>query len=288
MTEWPSDWDMLAPSVVGQHVERYKAVLASRKALIVVKGAEKLRRSEIQLANYVAFADGQNNGAGNMKGKNSDVGIDSLDGNTRCIDVWWVMHDGGLLMLLPHLLSLSPDWRSCTIRLFVVLTNPADNPLRLSRRATAYLESVGIKATVRTVDLGWSGDDGIYEQTLDFKSRLRLLEGMSALRSSNPTMTLAVHRSSALGNQHEVVADRGLPSHPKRTPLASLFEDEESKSNVPMVNTRSVKSDPMSTLSSEGVPLPTSKSSSAVRSGYEVCGKSFFKIPQRIRYAGPS
>lgn len=43
--------------------------------------------------------------------------VDRMKGN---IDVWWVVHDGGLLMLLPFLLRQHKVWRSCHLRIFTV------------------------------------------------------------------------------------------------------------------------------------------------------------------------
>ena len=36
------------------------------------------------------------------------------------IDIWWVVHDGGLLMLLPFLLLQHKVWRHCKLRIFTV------------------------------------------------------------------------------------------------------------------------------------------------------------------------
>lgn len=43
--------------------------------------------------------------------------IDRMKGN---IDIWWVVHDGGLLMLLPFLLLKHKVWRHCNLRIFTV------------------------------------------------------------------------------------------------------------------------------------------------------------------------
>lgn len=34
------------------------------------------------------------------------------------IDVWWIVHDGGLLMLLPFLLKQTKVWKNCHMRIF--------------------------------------------------------------------------------------------------------------------------------------------------------------------------
>ena len=36
------------------------------------------------------------------------------------IDVWWIVHDGGMLILLAFLLKQHKVWRACRIRLFTV------------------------------------------------------------------------------------------------------------------------------------------------------------------------
>ena len=36
------------------------------------------------------------------------------------IDVWWVVHDGGMLILLAFLLQADKVWRGCRMRVFTV------------------------------------------------------------------------------------------------------------------------------------------------------------------------
>jgi potassium/chloride transporter 4/5/6 len=36
------------------------------------------------------------------------------------IDIWWIVHDGGLLMLLPFLLTQHKTWKNCKMRIFTV------------------------------------------------------------------------------------------------------------------------------------------------------------------------
>ena len=56
------------------------------------------------------------------------VNWDSPPDRKGTVDVWWLIDDGGLTMLIPHLLSLSKFWRrhtdkegETTVRLFFVL-----------------------------------------------------------------------------------------------------------------------------------------------------------------------
>merc|ERR1719229_2225567 len=39
------------------------------------------------------------------------------------IDIWWMIHDGGFLILLSWLLSQHRTWRSCHLRVFTVAEN---------------------------------------------------------------------------------------------------------------------------------------------------------------------
>lgn len=36
------------------------------------------------------------------------------------IDLWWVVHDGGMMLLLAHLIQQHKTWRKCRLRIFTV------------------------------------------------------------------------------------------------------------------------------------------------------------------------
>eukprot|EP01061_Rhynchopus_euleeides_P043714 TRINITY_DN7636_c2_g1_i2.p1 TRINITY_DN7636_c2_g1~~TRINITY_DN7636_c2_g1_i2.p1 ORF type:complete len:963 (+),score=345.35 TRINITY_DN7636_c2_g1_i2:256-3144(+) len=42
------------------------------------------------------------------------------------IDIWWTPHGGGLLLLIPHLLSRHRNWTSCRLRVFSLVEEGAD------------------------------------------------------------------------------------------------------------------------------------------------------------------
>ena len=42
---------------------------------------------------------------------------DRLEGN---VDVWWIVHDGGLMILLLFLLKQHKVWKKCNLRIFTV------------------------------------------------------------------------------------------------------------------------------------------------------------------------
>lgn len=51
-------------------------------------------------------------------------GIDNFPSNSDrlsgTIDVWWIVHDGGMLILLSFLLQQHKVWKHCHIRIFTV------------------------------------------------------------------------------------------------------------------------------------------------------------------------
>jgi len=70
------------------------------------------------------------------------------------IDIWWIVHDGGLLLLLPYLLTRNKVWeRKSTIRLFACTTSSTENPDLLYREVVDHLEKIRIQASVTIVNL---------------------------------------------------------------------------------------------------------------------------------------
>ena len=56
--------------------------------------------------------------------------------NKGTIDVWWLYDDGGLTILIPHLLSISPHWRGCKLRIF---TPASDKKIKANQIRMANL-----------------------------------------------------------------------------------------------------------------------------------------------------
>ena len=65
------------------------------------------------------------------------------------IDVWWVVHDGGLMLALAALLKRHVLWRKATIRVFVVFNPTAGISLQQTgARMSWYLQRIRIDARV--------------------------------------------------------------------------------------------------------------------------------------------
>lgn len=68
------------------------------------------------------------------------------------IDIWWIVHDGGLLMLLPFLLKQHRTWRNCKLRIFTV-AQMEDNSIQLKKDLKMFLYHLRIEAEVEVVEM---------------------------------------------------------------------------------------------------------------------------------------
>lgn len=70
------------------------------------------------------------------------------------IDIYWVVDDGGICLLMSYILSRSTVWRAgVKIRVFVVLTDADENPRVVEHAVVDFLQQMRINAVVLTVDL---------------------------------------------------------------------------------------------------------------------------------------
>ncbi|CAI9535800.1 unnamed protein product [Staurois parvus] len=94
------------------------------------------------------------------------------------IDVWWVVHDGGMLMLLPFLLRHHKVWKRCTMRIFTV-AQMDDNSIQMKKDLTTFLYHLRIIAEVEVVEMHDSDISAYtYEKTLVMEQRSQILKQM--------------------------------------------------------------------------------------------------------------
>ncbi|XP_052567185.1 solute carrier family 12 member 4 [Culex pipiens pallens] len=74
---------------------------------------------------------------------------DKISGN---IDIWWIVHDGGLLMLLPFLLKQHRSWKNCKMRIFTV-AQMEDNSIQIKKDLKMFLYHLRIEAEVEVVEM---------------------------------------------------------------------------------------------------------------------------------------
>eukprot|EP00124_Ichthyophonus_hoferi_P001869 Ihof_evm9s110 gene=Ihof_evmTU9s110 len=127
-------------------------------------------------------------------------GLDTLpDVNTKSsgyIDIWWVVQEGGLLLLLGHLLSQHRTWRNCQLRVFTVASVDS-NSVAIGNGLRRLLDNLRIKAQVHVVEM-------CGQELTPFAAEF------------------TVHRHSAIS---EIIQGHGRPlSHPLRpTRLGTVF-----------------------------------------------------------------
>ena len=76
----------------------------------------------------------------------------SDDPQNGSVDIWWIIHDGGLLMLFTYILHLHKVWRNCYLRVFVISeTLDEENLIKdkieswfTAQRMTAFVEVLEI------------------------------------------------------------------------------------------------------------------------------------------------
>uniref|UniRef100_A0AAV2JR70 Solute carrier family 12 member 7a n=1 Tax=Knipowitschia caucasica TaxID=637954 RepID=A0AAV2JR70_KNICA len=99
------------------------------------------------------------------------------------IDVWWIVHDGGLLMLLPFLLRQHKVWRKCRMRIFTV-AQMDDNSIKMKKDLQMFVYHLRIDAVVEVVEMHDSDISAFtYEKTLVMEQRSQMLKQMQLSRT---------------------------------------------------------------------------------------------------------
>ncbi|CAL9694263.1 unnamed protein product [Knipowitschia caucasica] len=99
------------------------------------------------------------------------------------IDVWWIVHDGGMLMLLPFLLRQHKVWRKCGMRIFTV-AQMEDNSIQMNKDLATFLYHLRIEAEVEVVEMHDSDISAYtYERTLMMEQRSQMLRQMRLSKS---------------------------------------------------------------------------------------------------------
>ncbi|XP_048371175.1 solute carrier family 12 member 7 isoform X3 [Sphaerodactylus townsendi] len=94
------------------------------------------------------------------------------------IDVWWIVHDGGMLMLLPFLLRHHKVWRKCKMRIFTV-AQMDDNSIQMKKDLQMFLYHLRLNAEVEVVEMFENDISAFtYEKTLVMEQRSQMLKQM--------------------------------------------------------------------------------------------------------------
>ncbi|CAG5105787.1 Oidioi.mRNA.OKI2018_I69.chr1.g2453.t2.cds [Oikopleura dioica] len=141
---WPAHWKQQAESGYRNFLAIVRAAAAGHHSLLVPKNIQLYPTKD-----------------------------DTIEGGT--IDVWWIVHDGGLLTLLPHLLQQHRVWKNCRTRIYTV-AQAEDNSIKMKKQLQQHLYQLRIEAEVRVVELE-SADVSAYayERTLIMEQRNHLI-----------------------------------------------------------------------------------------------------------------
>ncbi|XP_051969312.1 solute carrier family 12 member 7 isoform X3 [Xyrauchen texanus] len=93
------------------------------------------------------------------------------------IDVWWIVHDGGMLMLLPFLLRQHKVWRKCKMRIFTV-AQMDDNSIQMKKDLQMFLYHLRLNAEHDSDISAFT-----YEKTLVMEQRSQMLKQMQLSRT---------------------------------------------------------------------------------------------------------
>ena len=141
---WPDSWRKKQSWKT--FIRTVRAVMAAEKAMIVTKGIDWFPSNE-----------------------------DKWSGT---IDIWWVVHDGGLLMLLPFLLRQHKVWKHCSLRIFTV-AQMEDNSVQMRRDLRTFIYQLRISAEVDVIEMPDSDISAYtYERTLRMEERTKMLQDM--------------------------------------------------------------------------------------------------------------
>ncbi|CAJ0601996.1 unnamed protein product [Cylicocyclus nassatus] len=148
MISWPESWNTEHSWHVGhQFVNALRAISAAKCAILVPKNVAQFPASNTKVSGY--------------------------------LDVWWVVHDGGLLMLLPFLLKQHKTWKNTVIRLFAI-AQLEDNNVQMKSDLEKFLYHLRIEAQVYVIEMPDSDiSDYTYERTLKMEERTKLLKSLN-------------------------------------------------------------------------------------------------------------
>jgi hypothetical protein len=71
---------------------------------------------------------------------------------TGTIDLWWIIHDGGLLLLIVFLLKRHKIWQKCKLRLFTV-ANENEHSVQIRNDLVQYMYFLRIDADVDVIEM---------------------------------------------------------------------------------------------------------------------------------------
>ncbi|XP_030650009.1 solute carrier family 12 member 4 isoform X1 [Chanos chanos] len=156
------------------------------------------------------------------------------------IDVWWIVHDGGMLMLLPFLLKQHKVWRKCKMRIFTV-AQMDDNSIQMKKDLATFLYQLRLEAEVEVVEMHDSDISAYtYERTLMMEQRSQMLRQMrlsSAERDREAQLVKDRHSLVRMGSLYSDEEEEIIESLPEKIQMTWTKEkcdaERRNRNNAP-------------------------------------------------------
>ncbi|XP_041743136.2 solute carrier family 12 member 5-like isoform X1 [Coregonus clupeaformis] len=161
------------------------------------------------------------------------------------IDVWWIVHDGGMLMLLPFLLRQHKVWRKCRMRIFTV-AQMDDNSIQMKKDLTTFLYHLRIDAEVEVVEMHDSDISAYtYEKTLVMEQRSQILKQINLTKTEREREIQSITDSSrgSIRRKNPAAATTQL-SVTEEQPGASSKEEEKPEEEVQLIHDSTTPASP--------------------------------------------
>ena len=114
----------------------------------------------------------------------------------QTIDVYWIMHDGGILTLLPYILKKHRIWKRTRLRIFCI-AQEEDNSVQMKSDLEALLLKFRIDAEAIIVELeGYDISEFTYEKTLHMQKRAELLTDLKIASQAELLVTAPINTAS--------------------------------------------------------------------------------------------
>lgn len=156
------------------------------------------------------------------------------------IDVWWIVHDGGMLMLLPFLLKQHKVWRKCKMRIFTV-AQMDDNSIQMKKDLATFLYQLRLEAEVEVVEMHDSDISAYtYERTLMMEQRSQMLRQMrlsTAERNREAQLVKDRHSLVRMGSLYSDEEEESIDVVPEKNQMTwtkdKLEAERRNRNNAP-------------------------------------------------------
>lgn len=106
------------------------------------------------------------------------------------IDVYWIVHDGGLCLLMGYLLKQHKVWRGCKLRV-IGIAQESDNNVKMQEDLQKYVYQLRIDAKIMIVELADPEiSKNAFERTLLMEERTMMMRDLQKVSGGGMTLSL--------------------------------------------------------------------------------------------------